>query len=47
VNTDDYRDFAGGYYCSVVGPKSRDAAEITAERMRDRGADDAYIKYSC
>jgi hypothetical protein len=47
VNTDDYRDFAGGYYCSVVGPKSREAAEITAERMRDRGADDAYIKYSC
>ena len=47
INTDDFRDFAGGYYCSVIGPKNKEAASITAERMRDRGAYDAYIKHSC
>ena len=47
VNTDDYENFAGGYYCSVVGPKTKHAAGITARRMRQRGAYDAYIKYSC
>lgn len=47
VNTDNYENFAGGYFCSVVGPKTKAAARVTAERMRGRGADTAYIKYSC
>jgi hypothetical protein len=47
VNTDDFENFAGGYFCAVVGPKSKSAAQITAKRMQSRGAYDAYIKYSC
>lgn len=47
VNTNDYANFAGGYFCVVVGPKTKQAARITAERMQDRGSYDAYIKYSC
>ena len=47
VNTDNYENFAGGYFCSVVGPKTKPAARVTARRMRERGADTAYIKYTC
>lgn len=47
VNTDDYENFAGGYFCSVVGPKTKQAAQVTARRMRERGARTAYIKYTC
>ena len=47
VNTDNFENFAGGYFCAVVGPKTQGAAQITAQRMRSRGAYDAYIKYSC
>jgi hypothetical protein len=47
VDTDDFENFAGGYFCAVVGPKTKEAAEITAYRMRSRGAYDAYIKHSC
>lgn len=47
VNTDDFENFAGGYFCAVVGPKTKSAAEVTALRMRSRGAYTAYIKHSC
>lgn len=47
MNTDDCDNFAGGFYCAVTGPKTKQAADITASRLRQSMTPQAYVKYAC
>jgi hypothetical protein len=46
VDTDSCNNFAGGFYCAASGPKTQQAAEITASRIRQAGMQ-SYTKWSC
>ncbi|MBI1384804.1 MAG: hypothetical protein GC150_07840 [Rhizobiales bacterium] len=43
----DYPNFRNGWYCAVVGPTSKSAAQGTARYMRSIGAHTAYAKNAC
>lgn len=47
TSSPDFPNFAGGYYCHVVGPKGKSAAQATASRMKAEGFASAYIKNGC
>ncbi len=49
IDTNDriYPNFARGWYCSVLGPMTREAADTIATRAKGTGFPTAYIKNPC